>query len=291
MRKLFYILPVFLLLVTSVQAVNDRALFWQVQSGSAIVYLLGSIHFADESFYPLREEIERAFRSSDHLVVEINIDEEKAERYRELIRLKGSYRGDATIRDEISEETYRQLDYRLNQLGMSLDMVHKQKPGVLVLTLTAVQVMKMGFMPGLGIDAHFLRGAANTNKNIIELETVDEQLDVFLNITDGDLLLREALFSLHEAEMLMMDMTLCWKKGDEACLEAILFEDALTRYPSFVNIYDILFFSRNEDMANDIRAFLDSKGTYFVVIGAGHLVGEKGIPGLLREAGYKVRRL
>ncbi len=291
MRKLFYILPVFLLLVTSVQAVNDRALFWQVQSGSAIVYLLGSIHFADESFYPLREEIERAFRSSDHLVVEINIDEEKAERYRELIRLKGSYRGDATIRDEISEETYRQLDYRLNQLGMSLDMVHKQKPGVLVLTLTAVQVMKMGFMPGLGIDAHFLRGAANTNKNIIELETVDEQLDVFLNITDGDLLLREALFSLHEAEMLMMDMTLCWKKGDEACLEGILFEDALTRYPSFVNIYDILFFSRNEDMANDIRAFLDSKGTYFVVIGAGHLVGEKGIPGLLREAGYKVRRL
>lgn len=291
MSKLFYILPVFLLLVTSVQAVNDRALFWQVQSGSAIVYLLGSIHFADESFYPLREEIERAFHSSDHLVVEINIDEEKAERYRELIRLKGSYRGDATIRDEISEDTYRQLDYRLNQLGMSLDMVHKQKPGVLVLTLTAVQVMKMGFMPGLGIDAHFLRGAANTNKNIIELETVDEQLDVFLNITDGDLLLREALFSLHEAEMLMMDMILCWKKGDEACLEGILFEDALTRYPSFVNIYDILFFSRNEDMANDIRAFLDSKGTYFVVIGAGHLVGEKGVPSLLREAGYEVRRL
>ena len=212
-------------------------------------------------------------------------------RYRELIRQKGSYDGDRTIRDEISEETYRQLEYRLERLGMPLDMVHKQKPGVLVLTLTAVQVMKMGFMPEMGIDAYFLRRASSTNKNVIEMETIDEQLDVFLNITDGDLLLREALFSLNEAEIQMMDMIYCWKRGDEACLESILFEDALTSYPSFVNIYDILFFRRNEDMASDIKAFLESEGTYFVVIGAGHLVGEKGIPSLLRKAGYRIRRL
>jgi len=103
MRKLFFMLPVFLLLATSVQAVNDRALFWQVQSDSATVYLLGSIHYADESFYPLRPEIERAFFNSDHLVVEINIDETKALRYRELIREKGSYQGDRTIRDRAIE--------------------------------------------------------------------------------------------------------------------------------------------------------------------------------------------
>ncbi|MGB5279227.1 MAG: TraB/GumN family protein, partial [Gammaproteobacteria bacterium] len=71
---------------------------------------------------------------------------------------------------------------------------------------------------------------------------------------------------------------------------SILFDDALTNYPSFVSIYDILFYRRNEDMANDIKTLLDSKGTDFVVIGAGHLVGEKGIPNLLRKAGYEVRR-
>ncbi|UCB55187.1 MAG: TraB/GumN family protein [Thiotrichales bacterium] len=291
MRYFILFLPLLVLWAASVQAVNDRALFWRVQAGNATVYLLGSIHYADGSFYPLRDEIERAFYISDHLVVEINIDEQKAMRYRDLIREKGSYHGDKTIRDEISEETYRQLEYRLNHLGLPIQMVHKQKPGVLVLTLTAVQVMKMGFMPDLGIDAYFLRKASNTGKNIIELETVDEQLDVFLNITDGDLLLREALFSLHEAEMMMMDMIFCWKRGDEACLEGLLFEDALTSYPSFVNIYDILFFRRNEDMANDIKTFLDSSGTYFVVIGAGHLVGDRGIPNLLKKAGYEVRRL
>jgi len=291
MRPLLPALFAVFLSAAPAHAFNDRGLFWQVQSDSATVYLLGSIHYADESFYPLRNEIERAFFNSDHLVVEINIDETKALRYRELVREKGSYRGDKTIRDEISNETYRQLEYRLNRLGLPVDMVHKQKPGVMVLTLTAVQVMKMGFMPDLGIDAYFIRGAANANKNIIELETVDEQLDVFLNITDGDLLLREALFSMHEAETMMMDMIFCWKRGDEACLEGVLFEDALNNYPSFVSIYDILFFRRNEDMANDIKSFLGSDGTYFVVIGAGHLVGDKGIPSLLEKAGYEVRRM
>ena len=291
MRKILSAITLFVLFIASVRAVNDRALFWQVQSEHAKVYLLGSIHYADESFYPLRREIEQAFYSVNHLVVEINIDEEKAQRYRELIQQKGTYQGEATIRDDISEETYRQLQHRLRRLGMPLDMVRKQKPGILVLTLTATQVMKMGFMPELGIDAYFLKRAVEGKKNIIELETVDDQMDIFLNITDADLLLRETLHSLDEADMLMMDMTRCWKRGDEACLEKILFEDAMTRYPTYMSIYDDLFFKRNENMANAIKGFLEGKGTYFVVIGAGHLVGDKGIPVLLRNAGFDVGRL
>jgi len=291
MRKICLSIALIVLCMASARAINDRALLWQVQSEHATVYLLGSIHYADESFYPLRRDIEQAFYSSDHLVVEINIDAEKAQRYRELVQQKGLYKGEATIRDDLSKETYRQLQDRLRRLGMPLEMVHKQKPGIVVLTLTAVQVMRMGFMPELGIDAYFLKRAVDSKKNIIELETVDDQMDIFLNITDADLLLRETLHSLDEAEMLMMDMTYCWKQGDEVCLEKILFEDAVSRYPSFIRIYDSLFFKRNENMANDIKGFLDGKGTYFVVVGAGHLVGDKGIPKLLRKAGFDVRRL
>jgi uncharacterized protein YbaP (TraB family) len=290
MRKIVQAIALFILFIATARAVNDRALFWLVKSDNAEVYLLGSIHYANESFYPLRHEIEQAFNSADHLVVEINIDAAKAQRYMELMQQKGSYQGEATIRDDLSEETYRQLQQHLRRLGIPLEMVYKQKPGMLVLTLTAAQVTKMGFMPELGIDAYLLKQAADGKKNIIELETVDDQMEIFLNITDGDLLLRETLHSLDESDMLMMDMTQCWKQGDEACLEKILFEDAVTEYPAFVRIYDSLFFRRNEHMANTIKGFLEGKGSYFVVIGAGHLVGDKGIPQLLRNAGFEVRR-
>ena len=291
MRLVLLLAALCVLVSTELQAFNDRAPFWRVQSETAQVYLLGSIHYADESFYPLRRDIEQAFEASDALVVEINIDEDKAQLYRELMQQQGSYEGAATIRDDLSEETYNQLLIHLRRLGIPLEMVQKQKPGMLVLTLTAVQVMKLGFMPEMGIDAYFIKRALDRNKQIIELETVKEQMDIFLNIPDGDLLLRETLYSMDEAEALMMDMTICWKRGDVACLERILFEDALSRYPSFVSIYDTLFFRRNQTMANDIKALLQGKGTYFVVIGAGHLVGDRGIPKLLGSAGLQVNRM
>ena len=90
MRKILLVQSVFFLFIAAAHAVNDRALFWQVQSDTAKVYLLGSIHFADESFYPLRNKIEQAFNTSDYLVVEINIDEDKAQKYRELMQQQGS---------------------------------------------------------------------------------------------------------------------------------------------------------------------------------------------------------
>ncbi len=50
MKTRLFTLLTFLWCTTAAQAVNDRALFWQVQSDTANVYLLGSIHYADESF-------------------------------------------------------------------------------------------------------------------------------------------------------------------------------------------------------------------------------------------------
>ena len=43
-------------------------------------------------------------------------------------------------------------------------------------------------------------------------------------------------------------------------------------------------------MTDKIKRFLKDDGTYFVIVGAGHLVGEKGIVNLLRNDRYVVTR-
>ena len=50
MKAVLTILAVFALGIPAVHAFDDKALFWQVQSDTATIYLLGSIHYADESF-------------------------------------------------------------------------------------------------------------------------------------------------------------------------------------------------------------------------------------------------
>ena len=293
MKKLLLSILCFIIF-TYAHAANDKAFFWQVSSETATVYLLGSIHFADKSFYPLREEIENAFSRSDNLLVELDINKVDADVYNSLLLQKGTYKDGKTIKDVISAETWLQLQKRLNSLNINYDVIKNYRPGVLVLTLSAVQVMQMGFDPQLGIDVHFLREAARQSKKIIELETLEQQINLFLNIPDGELLLKESLYSLDESELMMANMVSYWKQGDETRMNKLLFEDAVEDYPAFGEIYDSLFYARNEHMISKINTMLKQKSAekiyYFVVVGSGHLIGEKGIVNSLKEKGYDVKR-
>ena len=302
MKSIFKkVLPVFfsllvlnLFVFANAQAANDKAFFWQVTPAGdvatqSMVYLMGSIHFADKGFYPLRPAIEQAFKSADALVVEFDINQADHQSYNQLLTQRGIYKDGGTIKDALSEETWRQLRQRLHQLDVPYDAVKNYKPGVLVLTLSAVQVMKLGFDPELGIDAYFLSKAGQ--KKIIELESLAQQLDLFLNIPNGDLLLKESLYSLDEADVLMAEMVRYWKSGDEARMNKLLFEDALNDYPAFGEIYDRLFYDRNDSMTVKIKKMLEQPGRYFVVVGSGHLIGDRGIVNALRKNGYKVKRL
>ena len=269
-------------------AENDKAFFWQVTSRQATVYLMGSIHFADKSFYPLRPEIEAAFQRSDALVVELDISKADDGVYNRLLAQRGMYKNGGSIKDVLSEETWLQLRQRLRHLNVPYDSVKGYKPGVMVLTLSALQVMRMGFDPALGIDIYFLSKAGQ--KKIIELESLEQQLNLFLDIPNGDLLLKESLYSLDEAELLMAEMVRYWKTGDEKKMNKLLFEDALNDYPAFSEIYDKLFYDRNDSMTQKIEAMLKQPGHYFVVVGSGHLIGGKGLVSALRQRGYGVER-
>src|SRR2546428_13886065 len=58
---------------SEIQARPSKKVFlWNVQSPKATAYLLGSVHAARSSLYPLDERIEKAFVASDTLVVEVN---------------------------------------------------------------------------------------------------------------------------------------------------------------------------------------------------------------------------
>jgi uncharacterized protein YbaP (TraB family) len=273
-------------------AENDKAFFWQLKSDRATVYLMGSIHFADKSFYPLRKEIEAAFKKSETLVVELDINKIDHNAYNRLLVEKGIYKDGSTIKDVISEKTWLQLEQRLAQLNISYEDIKSYKPGILVLTLTAMQVMQMGFDPGLGIDAYFLNKAAPdvSAKKIIELETLQQQVNLFLDVSNGELLLRESLYSLDESESMMGEMVRYWKAGDENKMNTFLFEDVLTDYPAFSEIYDSMIYQRNQQMVVKINDMLKQQGNYFVVVGSGHLIGEQGIVNALREKGYEVER-
>jgi hypothetical protein len=54
---------------------------------------------------------------------------------------------------------------------------------------------------------------------------------------------------------------------------------------------DQLIYKRNIAMAQQLETYMATPKKYFVVVGAGHLVGERSILALLREKRYQIDQL
>jgi hypothetical protein len=73
-------------------------------------------------------------------------------------------------------------------------------------------------------------------------------------------------------------------KGDTKALDAILPENKGTSARFRKEWLD----NRNRKWVPEVEAMLNEPHTFFMTVGAAHLVGKTGVPNLLRAAGYRV---
>ena len=81
-----------------------------------------------------------------------------------------------------------------------------------------------------------------------------------------------------------------WKKGDDKELEVIIFTKSYFLIENLDNYYNEQFYKRNSNFVNQILNFLEKNENYFIIIGAGHFVGDKGIINLLKKKEFKVNK-
>ncbi len=270
-------------------AQEGKSFLWRVRAGKPTVYLLGSIHFLKKENYPLNRKIEKAFEESDTLLVEANINEQgKTDML--MILEKALYPENDTLKAHISPETYKLIQDEAGRKGIPLEMIDKQRPWFLALTFTGIELLKSGFDPRYGVDSYFL-SKAGKQKRVVELESVDYQIKLLSSFSDSEqeLFLLYTLKDLNRAGQEADKLVVAWASGDTKGMESMIMK-YFREDKRLLPIYEKLFDERNKKMASDIEFYLKTKGTYFVVVGAGHLIGEKGIVQLLKEKGYQVEQ-
>ena len=268
----------------------QKSFLWKIQSEGNTVYVLGSLHFAKREIYPLHQRIENAFDQSDFLVVEANVNDiGKAD----VQKLVGSalYPANDTLEKHVSAETYERVKKEIGGLGVPPELISKQKPWFLAMTLVALESVKLGLDPKLGIDMHFL-SKAQGKKKILELESLDYQISVLSGLSDKDqeLFLLYTLKDLNILEQEIDKMIQAWTSGDTKAMEALMTR-SVSEDKKLSSIYEKLVYERNKKMALKIENFLKAKETYFIIVGAGHLVGNEGIIELLKKDGYRAEQL
>jgi uncharacterized protein YbaP (TraB family) len=289
-RSLSLIALLAIQIASPARAAGDRLLFWETRTPDAQVYLLGSMHLATADIYPLRDAIMQAFGRADTLVVELDISGGKQLTIQQRMLERGMYPAGRTLRDDLSPGTVDALTRRLEANGIPAELMLGMKPGLVITTLTTVEMMKMGLDPQQGVDRHFL-DLAVSNKPVVELESVDRQLDVLLDFPQPELMVRQSLGQLEDLESLMAVMVDAWKRGDAEALGELVIENELRGHPEYQALLERMFDDRNREMTEKIVSMQRQGGTYFVVVGAGHLVGDQGIIALLERRGQKPRQL
>jgi uncharacterized protein YbaP (TraB family) len=150
--------------------------------------------------------------------------------------------------------------------------------------------MKLGYDPQYGIDRYFL-SKAGRGKRILELEGFAYQVNLLsgLSAEEQELLLLLTLKDLKNGGDEVDNLITAWAAGDAPGVEAILIKK-LQENPRIHSFYEKFLYMRNREMVSKIEFYLKTNGAYFVVVGAAHLTGEKGIIQLLKTKGYRVQQ-
>jgi len=286
------ILHIVVLLLLVINLSEAKSILYKVSSKTSTVYILGSIHLAKPELYPLKKPIEDAYKASDTLVVELDPSSPHSlQVIQNTMRHEGIYRPGKRLKTELSPQTYTLLKKYLQKVGLSLEVMEPMRPWTVMLQLSVMEMIRLGYDPELGIDKHFLDKAKRDGKQVLEIESAEEQM-ALLSRDDKkfqDLLLRYTLEEIHEMEPMLEQMFISWKDGDAKKLSRVV-DSSLVVDPRLHDMYDILITKRNYKMTKAILAYLKSSQNYLVVVGAGHVVGNEGIVSLLQKHGFNVRQ-
>lgn len=262
---------------------------WKAQKGKSIIYLGGTCHLLRETDFPLPEEFQKAYRASDEVVFETDLDKLQDPLIQQRLLQQATYSDGSTLKNHVSAKTYRELEAYADANGIPLASLSQFKPSMLMVTLTLFELMKMG-VTQQGVDRYFYELARKEKKPVGQLETADEQIRFLASMGEGneDQLISYSLKEMKTVREKFEALVEAWRRGDSEKLAAMMLDDLKGQQPK---LYQTLILDRNRSWLRSIDGYEKSGKKRLMLVGVGHLVGPDGIIEALKRRGYSVVKL
>ena len=264
---------------------DSNSLLWQV-SGKDLKkpsYIFGTFHLLCKDDIKFSEQLKNSVAFADEIYMEMDMDDPST-------MLSGllymNMKGGKKLKDLYTADEYQKVEsYFRDSVGMPMMMLQSIKPYFLVAMLYPKM---MNCKNASGIEEELMKMAKENKKEIKGLETIQFQASVFDSIPyewqAKELLKNIDSFSLYKHEF--DTMLLQYKNQQLSAMEKLISKSEFggEKYD------DILLNNRNKNWVAQLKNIMN-KESVFVAVGAGHLVGEKGLLNLLKKEGYKVEPL
>jgi uncharacterized protein len=289
MKKIYLLAFLFLFLnkiLAQAPSTEENSLLWKI-SGNGLKfasYLYGTIHVIPKKDFFITDSTAWALGQAENVAFEFNLKKEMRLLPQLRLMFKMRMKGDTTLDMLLNEEDYEFVKRKFETKRIPMRLVNRVKPSLISdLAGSTAKDMKSG--ETTSYEMEFLKRAKDADKTISGLETASYQLSVFDSIPYGvqaqmmvDELRDEGESSSKEYKKLLK----IYKRQDLQALGKVI--GASDEMSSF---NDIMLFHRNRNWIPVIEK-MSKKYKMFYAVGAGHLVGEKGVIALLRQKGYKL---
>jgi uncharacterized protein YbaP (TraB family) len=232
-----------------------------VRDADTTVYIFGTFHALDGQTQWFENRVRGAFERSDELVLETLVPEGP----QPIIHTASAFRPPSVT----------------------------PSASFLATTRMAISAGKaQGMQVGNGADMVLRHQAEAEGKPVEGLETLQLQIDMFNRMPPASGAANNNVSASDPAQMqglsqAMASMQAAWKRGDQSVFVTMLGQ-LKTASP---DTYRMMFTERNERWADWIRARMQSPGTVFVAVGAGHLAGPDSLLVRLAERGIPSQRV
>ncbi len=264
--------------------VNDsnQSLLWQI-SGNGLEepsYLFGTIHLIGSDDFIFPDAWTNALNQTQHLMLEIDMDDPGMM----MKMMKGSMMEDGqSLKDLVSEENYQMIKtFFKDSLNQPIAMFGKMKP----MLLTSTMLTKMIKGDPVAYEMVLVEKAKELDMEVTGVETVEDQLSMVdkIPVEDQIDMLMAYVEDFPNERIRFRTMT-----------ELYVVQDLQGLYQYIVDspemdeaAKDLMLDQRNLNWIPVIEEQAATMPTFFA-FGAGHLMGDKGVINLLREAGYTIQ--
>lgn len=262
---------------------------WEVSKDDRTLFIGGTVHLLGKDDYPLPEEYERAYRQSDILIFETDIEALTSPNVQKMLAVMTTYEDGSKLQDVLTKEALQLLESHLSSRGLSISSVENFKVGIVTVMLSMIEMQMMG-LNEVGVDKFYSQRAQKDGKPQAWLEAVEYQINLIASLGEGfeNELIRYTLDDIQNIPETMNELLSYWRSGDMDKLAELSIDDFEKNY---AHIYSDLVSDRNELWIPQIETMMMSKEVEFVLVGAMHLAGPDSVLLHLRKKGYQVKKL
>lgn len=278
-----------LLIIAPAFGDDSKLPMWRIDGDSNRVYLLGSVHLLRPSDYPLPAGIYEAYADAETLVMELDMDDLDTAAAQSLASELGLAAAGSSLAALLGAESYARASTLAAKASIPLELLAQTEPWLAAITIEQLMLTRIGFDPAFGVENHLMERAISDQKEILGLETMRQQLELLdgLPVAVQRALLLQTLEEGLEIQAQMDMLIAAWRNGDIATLEANILQD-MQAQPV---LYEELVVARNKNWVKQIELLLEDSDDYLIIVGALHLVGQDGVPELLRQRGHAAKQL